>query len=83
MRTVEQLWANRFRLLNSMSTTGLELNYKLLNGNLDIVNEAKKGSALASGTASIELSTNDLVICASDRYFDAVTAACYQTPYIE
>jgi hypothetical protein len=67
-----------------MSTIGLEMNYKLVNGNLSIVNEAKKGSALATGTTpSLERSTDDLVICTSDRYFDPQTAACYKTPFIQ
>lgn len=62
-----------------MTTTGLELNYKLVDGNLSIVNEAKRGSAVVSGnTPSLEMSKNDdLVICASDRYFDPMTASCY------
>jgi hypothetical protein len=75
---MEDLYTHRFKQLNSMSTTGLELNYKLVNGNLSIVNEAKKSSAAATGnTPSLEKSSDDLVLCTSDRYFDPQTAACY------
>jgi hypothetical protein len=42
MVSISDLFTNRFRQLNSMTTPGLQLSYKLLDGNSDIVNESKK-----------------------------------------
>lgn len=52
MRTAEELYTYRFKQIDSMTTSDLALNYKLLNGNLTIINEANE-NVVASGRASL------------------------------
>lgn len=66
-----------------MTTPGLQLSYKLLDGNSDIVNESKKTNKETKGTVTLNTFEHDLVLCPSDRYFSPQTAMCYQTPYLD